>query len=118
MAPTNGYQTAVMSDALAPWHGDDAPPTNGNWGEIAWNIGRMLATFRKRGPRGPLDGQPVLVIPGFLCSDQTTFSQDASWLAGVSAFTGGSRAGTSVQSPTRSTDFVSGSKPWAMRSPF
>ena len=34
----------------------------------------MLATFRKRGPRGPLDGQPVLVIPGFLCSDQTTFS--------------------------------------------
>lgn len=34
----------------------------------------MLATFRKRGPRGPLDGQPVLVIPGFLCSDQTTFA--------------------------------------------
>ena len=30
--------------------------------------------FRKRGPRGPLHGQPVLVIPGFLCSDQTTFS--------------------------------------------
>lgn len=34
----------------------------------------MIGTFRKRGPRGPLDGQPVLVIPGFLCSDQTTFS--------------------------------------------
>jgi pimeloyl-ACP methyl ester carboxylesterase len=34
----------------------------------------MLGSFRKRGPRGPLDGQPVLVIPGFLCSDQTTFS--------------------------------------------
>ena len=57
-----------------PWEGDDAPPTHGNWGEIAWNLGRMLGTFRKRGPRGPLDGQPVLVIPGFLCSDQTTFS--------------------------------------------
>jgi len=57
-----------------PWEGDDAPPTRGNWGEIAWNLGRMLGTFRKRGPRGPLDGQPVLVIPGFLCSDQTTFS--------------------------------------------
>lgn len=56
------------------WEGDDAPPTRGNWREIAWNLGRMLATFRKRGPRGPLDGQPVLVIPGFLCSDQTTFS--------------------------------------------
>jgi pimeloyl-ACP methyl ester carboxylesterase len=47
---------------------------HGNWGEIAWNLGRMIGTFRKRGPRGPLDGQPVLVIPGFLCSDQTTFS--------------------------------------------
>jgi pimeloyl-ACP methyl ester carboxylesterase len=34
----------------------------------------MIGTFRKRGPRGPLEGQPVLVIPGFLCSDQTTFS--------------------------------------------
>jgi len=34
----------------------------------------MLGTFRKRGPRGPGGGQPVLVIPGFLCSDQTTFS--------------------------------------------
>jgi pimeloyl-ACP methyl ester carboxylesterase len=59
---------------LPQWEGDDAPPTRGNWGEIAWNVGRMLGTFRKRGPRGPLDGQPVLVIPGFLCSDQTTFS--------------------------------------------
>jgi pimeloyl-ACP methyl ester carboxylesterase len=56
------------------WEGDDAPPDRGNWGEIAWNVGRMIGTFRKRGPRGPLDGQPVLVIPGFLCSDQTTFS--------------------------------------------
>ena len=56
------------------WEGDDAPPSHGNWREIAWNLGRMLGTFRKRGPRGPLDGQPVLVIPGFLCSDQTTFS--------------------------------------------
>jgi pimeloyl-ACP methyl ester carboxylesterase len=34
----------------------------------------MIGTFRKRGPRGPHDGQPVLVIPGFLCSDRTTFS--------------------------------------------
>jgi predicted alpha/beta hydrolase family esterase len=56
------------------WEGDDAPPSRGNWAEIAWNLGRMLSTFRKRGPRGPLNGQPVLVIPGFLCSDQTTFS--------------------------------------------
>ena len=65
-----------MNRAAPPqqWEGDDAPPTRGNWGEIAWNFGRMLGSFRKRGPRGPEDGQPVLVIPGFLCSDQTTFS--------------------------------------------
>lgn len=56
------------------WEGDDAPPQRGNWGEIAWNVGRLIGTFRKRGPRGPEDGQPVLVIPGFLCGDQTTFS--------------------------------------------
>jgi pimeloyl-ACP methyl ester carboxylesterase len=55
------------------WKGDDAPPAR-NLGEIAWNIGRLIGSFRKRGPRGPDDGQPVLVIPGFLCSDQTTFS--------------------------------------------
>lgn len=60
--------------ALPKWEGDDAPPTRGNWGEIAWNLGRLLGTFRAKGPRGPLDGQPVLVVPGFLCSDHTTFS--------------------------------------------
>jgi pimeloyl-ACP methyl ester carboxylesterase len=56
------------------WEGDDAPPSRGNWGEIAWNLGRMIGTFRSRGPRGPEQGQPILVVPGFLCSDQTTFS--------------------------------------------
>ena len=56
------------------WEGDDAPPTEHHWKELLWNVGRLLGTFRKRGPRGPDDGQPVLVIPGFLCSDQTTFS--------------------------------------------
>ncbi len=59
---------------LPDWQGDDAPP--GRWShlpELAWNLARLVATFRKRGPRGPLAGQPVLVIPGFLCGDQTTF---------------------------------------------
>lgn len=66
---------ALGRDATLPdWDGDDAPPPRGNWATIAWNLARMLSTFRKRGPRGPLDGQPVLVIPGFLASDQTTFS--------------------------------------------
>lgn len=56
------------------WTGDDAPPEGLELRELAWNIGRLIGTFRKRGPRGPLDGQPVLVVPGFLCNDQTTFS--------------------------------------------
>ncbi len=56
------------------WEGDDAPPTEHHWKELLWNAGRLLGSFRKRGPRGPDDGQPVLVIPGFLCGDQTTFS--------------------------------------------
>ena len=59
---------------MPQWEGDDAPPTGLHLRELAWNLARLLATFRKRGPRGPADGQPVLVIPGFLCSDQTTFS--------------------------------------------
>jgi len=57
------------------WTGDDAPPApEMRWPELAWNLARLLATFRKRGPRGPETGQPVLVIPGFLCGDQTTFA--------------------------------------------
>jgi dienelactone hydrolase len=60
---------------LPVWEGDDAPPTGlKHLPELAWNLGRLLATFRKRGPRGPENGQPVLVVPGFLCGDQTTFA--------------------------------------------
>jgi pimeloyl-ACP methyl ester carboxylesterase len=40
--------------------------------EIAWHIPRMLSGLGPLGPRGPEDGPPVLVIPGFLASDRTT----------------------------------------------
>ena len=40
--------------------------------ELAWNSVRLVRHFARRGPRGPVDGPPVLVIPGFLCRDQTT----------------------------------------------
>ena len=70
----------------------------------------MLGTFRKRGPRGPLDGQPVLVIPGFLCSDQTTFSLRRELAeGGVSKSTAGNRVSTLERSPTRSKSSASGS---------
>ncbi|MEO7602838.1 MAG: alpha/beta hydrolase [Sphingomicrobium sp.] len=62
-----------MNGATQQWTGDDAPPAGRHWRELLWNGARLIGTFRKRGPRGPEDGQPVLVLPGFLCSDQTTF---------------------------------------------
>ncbi len=40
--------------------------------EIAWHLPRVLAGLGPLGPRGPEDGPPVLVIPGFLASDRTT----------------------------------------------
>lgn len=40
--------------------------------EIAWHIPRMLSGLGPLGPRGPEDGPPALVIPGFLASDRTT----------------------------------------------
>ena len=40
--------------------------------EIAWHIPRMLSGLGPLGPRGPEDGPPALVIPGFLAGDRTT----------------------------------------------
>ncbi|HEX7930593.1 MAG TPA: alpha/beta hydrolase [Sphingomicrobium sp.] len=42
--------------------------------ELLWNTMRLVRGWGLRGPRGPRDGQPVLVIPGFLCSDGTTLT--------------------------------------------
>ena len=40
--------------------------------EVAWHLPRMLSGLGPLGPRGPEDGPPVLVIPGFLGTDRTT----------------------------------------------
>lgn len=56
------------------WEGDDAPPTGLRIRELAWNSVRLIRHFAKRGPRGPEGGEPVLVVPGFLCSDETTLA--------------------------------------------
>ena len=62
---------------LAPIAGrhspDDMPPPA--WRrltEVAWHLPRMLSGLGPLGPRGPEDGPPVLVIPGFLATDRTT----------------------------------------------
>ena len=42
------------------------------WREVAWHLPRFLAGLGPLGPRGPEDGPPALVIPGFLATDRTT----------------------------------------------
>ena len=54
-------------------HPDDiAPPAWHRMREIAWHLPRVLAGLGPVGPRGPEDGPPALVLPGFLASDRTT----------------------------------------------
>jgi pimeloyl-ACP methyl ester carboxylesterase len=54
-------------------HPDDlAPPGWQRMREIAWHFPRFLAGLGPLGPRGPEDGPPALVLPGFLASDRTT----------------------------------------------
>jgi len=51
---------------------DVAPPAWHRVREMAWHLPRMLAGLGPIGPRGPEDGPPALVLPGFLASDRTT----------------------------------------------
>jgi len=54
-------------------HPDDlAPPGWQRMREIAWHLPRFLAGLGPVGPRGPEDGPPALVLPGFLAGDRTT----------------------------------------------
>ena len=52
---------------------DDLPPSGWHrFREVAWHIPRLISGLGPLGPRGPEDGPPVLVIPGFLATDRTT----------------------------------------------
>ena len=42
--------------------------------EAAWLFSRAWHGFGHLGPRGPEDGEPVLVIPGFVANDRTTMA--------------------------------------------
>ncbi|HEU0310110.1 MAG TPA: alpha/beta fold hydrolase [Sphingomicrobium sp.] len=62
---------------LAPVKGhsspdDVAPSAWDRWREVAWHVPRLLSGLGPLGPRGPEDGPPALVIPGFLATDRTT----------------------------------------------
>ena len=41
---------------------------------MGWNLTRVWRGFGPRGPLGPADGPPALVIPGFLATDRTTMA--------------------------------------------
>ena len=51
---------------------DFAPPAWSRVPEVMWHLPRMLSGLGPLGPRGPEDGPPALVIPGFLATDRTT----------------------------------------------
>jgi hypothetical protein len=42
--------------------------------EFAWLFARFWHGFGRLGPRGPEDGPPALVIPGFIATDRTTMA--------------------------------------------
>ena len=58
---------------VPPPHPDDTAPSGWmRWREVAWHVPRLLSGLGPLGPRGPEDGPPALVIPGFLATDRTT----------------------------------------------
>ena len=65
--------TAPPEPAGGEFDGDHlAPAAWRRLRELAWRLPRTLAGLGPLGPRGPEDGPPVLVIPGFLATDRTT----------------------------------------------
>ncbi len=80
---------------------DTAPSGWGRWREVAWHVPRLLSGLGPLGPRGPEDGPPALVIPGFLATDRTTMELRRAlaragwrahpWLLGMN---GGAKANT------------------------
>lgn len=64
--------TPAVRDASTVDPDELAPPAWHRMREIAWHLPRVLAGLGPTGPRGPEDGPPALVLPGFLASDRTT----------------------------------------------
>ncbi len=64
--------------------GDLPPPSWRRMNEMMWQWPRAWRGVGHLGPRGPVDGPPVLVIPGFIANDRTVMElrralADAGW---------------------------------------
>ena len=80
---------------------DLAPPNWARVREVMWHLPRLLSGLGPLTPRGPEDGPPALVIPGFLATDRTTMELRRAlaragwrvhpWLLGIN---GGAKANT------------------------
>lgn len=67
------WDKALVPATVGEVHPDDIPPSGWRRArEVAWHVPRLLSGLGPLGPRGPEDGPPVLVLPGFLSSDRTT----------------------------------------------
>ncbi|WP_310468373.1 alpha/beta hydrolase [Sphingomonas sp.] len=67
------WDKALEPASAGEVHPDDIPPSG--WSrarEVAWHVPRLLSGLGPLGPRGPEDGPPVIVLPGFLAGDRTT----------------------------------------------
>ena len=52
---------------------DDLAPSGwSRMAEVMWHMPRLLSGLGPLTPRGPVDGPPALIIPGFLATDRTT----------------------------------------------
>ena len=67
-----------MNISSVPQGGDDPdfriPPSWRRVSEAGWLLSRAWHGIGHLDPRGPVDGPPVLVIPGFIANDRTTMA--------------------------------------------
>lgn len=98
----NKWDRAPLAPIAGRHSPDDlAPSAWDRWRLVAWHLPRLLSGLGPLGPRGPEDGPPALVIPGFLATDRTTMELRRAlarggwrvhpWLLGMN---GGAKANT------------------------
>ena len=69
-------ERTALAGTAGTVHPDDlAPSAWERFKVLAWRFPRGLSGLGPVGPRGPADGPPVLVIPGFLSTDRTTMER-------------------------------------------